>query len=271
MDEDEGQQLQESVASVSDLRKPRSPPKGVRKRRNVTKVRTPGSYSLETSSVRDIENREPKKRRTPVGDSDSVVDDSVSVQEISVKRKVNRTNQQEVKSERDERMERAIEKVTEEDMSYGDAAKEYNVAKTSLYDRVKLTYLTVGRGRRSQVFSKDEETKVAEKINERASLGVGLSYEQLAALVQECLLGLVAANPSRKTGLEESEQYPSYRYCLRFAKRNGLVLRSTSELSRGREGVTIEDIRGWQDETYDLLVKEWPELWNDPRRIFNQV
>ena len=89
-------------------------------------------------------------------------------------------------------------------------------------------------------------------------------------MIQECLQDLVAANEERTTGFEANDQYPDYKFCHRFVQRNGLVLRRTIELSKGRERLTEDEIQSWQKETYDLLVKENPEIWNDPHRIFNQ-
>ena len=93
-----------------------------------------------------------------------------------------------------EKVQAAI-KLVKEGMSIKEAADHYGIAKTILGDRIRGKYSEIGKGRKSKVFKKQEETKLAEAINERAILAVVLTYLQYATLIQEYLIKLVETNP----------------------------------------------------------------------------
>ena len=127
-----------------------------------------------------------------------------------------------------------------------------------------------GNRRSSPVLTRQEEVKLAKGIDFRASLGVGLDYYQLSFIIQRSLLDLVTANPERITSLEKTNQYPSYDYCIRFAKRNNLVLRCISELNKGREQLTEKELREWQHAT-GLMINENKDIISNPARVLNFV
>ena len=110
-------------------------------------------------------------------------------------------------------------------MSMKRAAEHYGVARSTLGDRMNGKYSDFGRGRKSRVFKKEEETKLAISIHERAELEGELTYQQCAAMIQDCLTKLVEKNPERFTGFECENQWPNYGFLLRFAKRNSLKLK----------------------------------------------
>ena len=129
-----------------------------------------------------------------------------------------------------------------------------------------------GRGQFSTILKKTEEEMVANHVRQMATIGYGVTWEGLRLLLQELLLSLTAANPSRKTGLEEQGQLPSLPYVRRFAARNKLSLRKTSQISKGRAIISPADIQIWFADIGGFLDGR-PDLLaalKDPRRVWNQ-
>ena len=129
-----------------------------------------------------------------------------------------------------------------------------------------------GRGRFSKILQKTEEEMVANHVRLMATIGYGVTWEGLRCLLQEVLLSLLAANPSRKTGLEQQNQLPHLSWVRRFAERNKLSLRKTSQISKGRAVISPADIKLWFADISSFLDGR-PDLLaalQDPRRIFNQ-
>ena len=88
---------------------------------------------------------------------------------------------------------------------------------------------------------------------------------------QEVLQAVCAANPDRVSGWEEADHFPTERFVYNFAERNGLTLRTTTELSNARQHLTYRDLDLWQEDTFQGLVSnpKYAECFEDPRRIFN--
>ena len=152
-------------------------------------------------------------------------------------------------------------------------AKAFRVNLQDLYQGIEKTGGTFpGKGSFSKILKKSEEEMVANHIRQMATIGYAVNWEGLRLLVQEVLLSLVAANPSRKTGLEEQGQLPSSSYARRFAARNRLSLRKTSQISKGRAIISPADIKLWFKDISSFLDTR-PDLLaalQDPRRVFNQ-
>ena len=151
-------------------------------------------------------------------------------------------------------------------------AKYYKVPKSTLYDLVTTGDELKGRGRKLRCMTPDEESKIVAHVKWRASVGCGLEWRQLQSIIQEVLLGVKAANPDRITGYENTGQLPNIDFCRRLALRHNLTLRRTSEITKGRQVLTKEDLQLWQMETENFLFAN-PDLraaMLDPRRIFNQ-
>ena len=93
-----------------------------------------------------------------------------------------------------------------------------------------------------------------------------------AVIIQELLIAVTAANPTRKTGYEDTGHLPNMSYVRRFADRNLLSMRTSSEISKGRQILTKQDIALWQKDTSDFLFgnEELAAAMQDPRRVFNQ-
>lgn len=145
--------------------------------------------------------------------------------------------------------------------------EKFGIPRSTICERASGKH-KAGRGKPSQVMTRKEEDKLATAMDRRAGMGVGLDYMQAARLIQKCLQDLVVSNLQRRTGFEDSDQFPSYGYVLRFAKRNNLVLRKTFELSKGREQLTETELREWLELT-GRMMEENSSICQDPRRVFN--
>ena len=152
-------------------------------------------------------------------------------------------------------------------------AQSFGVDVTILHRGIVETGgLFPGRGKFSTILQKNEEEMVRNHVRLMATIGYGVTLEGLRCLLQEVLLSLVAANPSRKTGLEDKGQLPHPSYVCRFAARNGLSLRKTSAISKGRAVISPVDIKLWFADISSFLDGR-PDLLaalQDPRRVFNQ-
>ena len=158
---------------------------------------------------------------------------------------------------------------------------------STLYDRIHKTEgKGGGRGRKSIVLLAKEEKRISDHVQLRAELRWGMTKAQLATLIQQFLKNAKRGNPQRRTGLEHCNQLPSRGYIkrfflpehfsnlilnCRFCARNKLVLRKTMEITKGRFKLQKEDLVQWQRYTEENLVVKYPEMFQDPRRIFNQV
>ena len=260
------------------LRGRRAPPSGNSAcviKRVGTVMKTPGSYNLEDSvdtSKRKVrieeENESSIEEVFEEKDETSVVNSEGEGLTNPVKGK--KRKKVAMAEEKESNMQRAIEARKEENLSIAAAAERFGIPRTTLSNRLNGTYKNIGRGRRSSVFTDNEEKEIADAVDVRQGLGAGLDYPQLASFLQECLKELLEANPGRSSKFEDTDQLPNYDFCWRFVRRNNLVLRTTSELSKTRELLTEAEVRGWQELTYQNLVKENPEIWDDPRRLFNE-
>ena len=105
-------------------------------------------------------------------------------------------------------------------------AKTFGVDASILHRGIVETGgLFPGKGRFSNILKKNEEEMVANHVRHMATIGYGVTWPGLRCLLQEVLLSLTAANPSRKTGLEDRFELPSISYVCRASARNGLSLR----------------------------------------------
>ena len=99
---------------------------------------------------------------------------------------------------------------------------------------------------------------------------MGLTMIQLAALLRQTLLEIKAAEPHRTTGFEADGQNPSYKFLINFRKRNRISLRKTQEMKRGRELLSLEEVRTWQAEMEKLKNSDdLQEVFQDPQRVWN--
>ena len=105
-----------------------------------------------------------------------------------------------------------------------------------------------------------------------AIIGVSITIRLMCLLSQEVLKAVKSANQDRITGYEDFDHLPNLSYVRRFAERNLLKLRVSSEISKGRQVLSKADIMLWQKDTEGFLfgTDELREAMCDPRRVWNQ-
>lgn len=77
------------------------------------------------------------------------------------------------------------------------ASKKSGISYGTLYKLVTTDLTLRRKGRKSTVFSSDEENRIAEHIQYRASIGCGMSVSQVTDLCQELLTSVHQANEDR--------------------------------------------------------------------------
>ena len=148
------------------------------------------------------------------------------------------------------------------------AAKEAGIWASTLRRRSENKAKAAGRPLKT--LTKEEENLIVGLLQERAEMGMGLTMVQLAALLQQTLLEIKAAEPDRTTGFEASGQTPSYKFLINFRIRNQISLRKTQEMKRGRELLSLEEVRIWQAEMEKLKNSDdLREVFQDPERVWN--
>ena len=123
-----------------------------------------------------------------------------------------------------------------------------------------------GYGKRSQVFTMQEEALISAHIKERMLQGCGLDILQVQCLMQDLLIAAIASNPARKSGWDQVDpespwlqHLPPKTFVRNFLKRNQIVWRSSMPLNQGRAILNVQDLREWQDSTEAFLFSD-PDL-----------
>ena len=75
-------------------------------------------------------------------------------------------------------------------------------------------------------------------------MGVGLNYETLGNLIQECLLGLVEVNPERSISKWNNNR-PTKAFVRYFAERHDLVYRRTMGMTAARGQPSKDRVMMW--------------------------
>ena len=151
-------------------------------------------------------------------------------------------------------------------------AQHFNVPRTTLQRLLKNNLKFVGTGKKSKVFTSEEESKIINFVVNQQEIGCGLSWYQLQLLLQEVMQSLKIANSSRITGYKEHNNLPNMCFVRRFATRHSLTLRKSLEISKGRAICSVADLENWQADTIKYLLEsdKFAECFSDPRRIWNQ-
>ena len=123
--------------------------------------------------------------------------------------------------------------------SIANCARRYQIPRTTLRDLLASGDEYQGSGRKLHCLTHDEEGEIVDHVKWRAAVGCGVDWHQLQLLVQEVLLGLKIANPERMTGYEGSGQLPNVNFIRRLAERHRLTLRSSSEISKGKNNMIL--------------------------------
>ena len=114
-------------------------------------------------------------------------------------------------------------------------ARFHKVPYSTLYRLVDSNDDFHGSGKSSSVLKPDEEELIINHVKWRASVGCGLTWRGLQKLIQEILIAAKVSNPARLTGYENQGQMPNIHMVRRLADRYNLTLRSTMEISKGRQ------------------------------------
>ena len=147
----------------------------------------------------------------------------------------------------------------------------YKVPSSTLHRMICNGDKFQGSGPVSKCLSFVEEKTILDHVKWRSTIGCGVDFLQLQSLVQESLLALKAANLDRTTGYESTGQWPDRSYVRRMVERHNMSLRRTAEISKGRQVLTVSDLRFWQKDTMEFFSSK-PALlaaFQDPSRIFN--
>ena len=150
--------------------------------------------------------------------------------------------------------------------------KSYGVNQGTLAKYIKSGTTFVGKGKKSLVFSDEEETQIVDFVKKRVELGAGLDFIQLCLVIQELLARLKKVNPERYSPPTWVNFYPHESFARRFATRNGLSLRNTMSLSPARDCLSVYDLNNWFKHIKERFVSppEFSGVWENPQRIFNQ-
>ena len=189
------------------------------------------------------------------------------------KRKTKSQKKKEEKESKKEKFNAAIAAYETGDFSSVNAcAKSFGVNQGTLAKFIKSGATFVGKGKKSLVFSDDEETQIADFVKKRVELGAGLDFSQLCLVIQELLTRLKKVNPARYSPPTWVNFYPEDTFARRFAERNNISLRSTMSLSAARDCLTVYDLDSWFKHIKERFVSppEFSEVWENPQRIFNQ-
>ena len=151
-------------------------------------------------------------------------------------------------------------------------AKSFGVNQGTLTKYIKSGSTFVGKGKKSIVFSEEEENQITNFVKKRVELGVGLDFNQLCLVIQELLTRLKKVNPERYSPPTWVNFYPDESFARRFATRNGLSLRRTMALSAARDCLSVYDLDEWFKHIMERFVHppEFSGVFKDPQRIFNQ-
>jgi len=105
-----------------------------------------------------------------------------------------------------------------------EASKKFNIARSTLRDLVKADRKYTGRGRKSQVFTDDEEKIISERVLERTSGGRDLSWKFLKEMIIEELNIIKINHPERDFARISCKNgnMIEMTYVRRFAERNNL-------------------------------------------------
>ena len=179
---------------------------------------------------------------------------------------------EDMKAEKKEKYQKAVEALKSGQFPNPSAcARHFEVCAKTLRNLVKNDRDYIGGGRKTVIFTGEEENKLKEFVSERISLGCGLDFHQLCLTIQELIGRLRVANPDREFPDWDSD-YPPECYARRFMKRHQLVLRRTMALSNARAMLTTADLDSWFSDVSKKFFTnpKFSACFQDPRRIYNQ-
>lgn len=208
-------------------------------------------------------------------ETESEVDDEPPVQ----KRKVHMTKRRKREAMRfsaQEKFKRLVEakKRVEAGAKIRTTAREFDLPEATLRRFDPSKPFKSNRGRVSTVLTEKQEQEVEEGIVTLKNRGYGLTYPQLQGTFQLLFQRLCAADPTKRTGFEATNQRPPIYYCYQFIqRRSSLALRAGMLLTKARAALSLEDCQGWYS-NFEAQVLSKPEIaaaMLDPSRVCNAV
>lgn len=148
-------------------------------------------------------------------------------------------------------------------LSAREAARTYNIPKTTLLDKLRLrTALKTPLGA-SPVLTHAEEEELAKWALKMASIGYGQTRNQLKLKVKAILDADGRPNPFK-------DNMPGHDWFTRFLSRHPHISERMGEaLGKERALVTVEKLKGWFGECKAYVETIDADLLKDPKRIFN--
>ena len=200
--------------------------------------------------------------------------DDVLNQDLDKKsRKLNKKSKEEITASKRARFGQAFEAFKQGVYpSVNSCALAFNVDRKTLGRMITSNRQYIGGGRKSVVFTAEEEAKLVNFVSQRLSFGCGLDFYQLCQVIQELATALCSSNPNREFPSTWEELFPPETFVRKFIIRNNLVMRRTMPLTLARAVLTVVDLKKWFDDLYKGFVSNpaFAECFKDARRIYNQ-
>jgi transposase-like protein len=137
----------------------------------------------------------------------------------------------------EDNLQQAVKEVKENRMTLGEAAREFQVPKTTLFDRVKER--VTDKSGRPTVLSEMEEQYLVERLIVLGDWGFPVSRRDLRTLIKNYLDG-----QGRTTRFPDN--FPGKDFVTGFlARHKELTVRTASQIKRSRAAVSREDVRSF--------------------------
>nr|XP_049693639.1 uncharacterized protein LOC126054037 [Helicoverpa armigera] len=163
-----------------------------------------------------------------------------------------------------ENMEKALRDIREKKMSINQAAKSYDIPKTTILDRLKDKYKNPGNIGGPTVLTSSEEMYLVKWILELGEVGFPITKTQLLDSVTKLIKSLGRQNPFK-------DDQPGKKWYNGFLARHPEVSKRVPQsLTTCRAIVSENNIRSWFSKIRQYFVdNKLIELLQDPKRIFN--
>lgn len=163
-----------------------------------------------------------------------------------------------------ENMEKALQDIREKKMSINQAAKLYNIPKTTVLDTLKEKYKNPRNIGGPTVMTSSEEILLVKWILELGEVGFPVTKTQLLESVSKLIKNLGRTNPFK-------DDQPGKKWYNGFLARHPEVSKRVPQsLTTCRAIVSEENIRSWFSKIRQYFVENnLMELLRDPKRIFN--
>lgn len=163
-----------------------------------------------------------------------------------------------------ENMEKALQDIREKKISINQAAKLYNVPKTTVLDTLKEKYKNPGNIGGPTILTNSEEMLLVKWIIELGEVGFPITKTQLLESVCKLINNLGRKNPF-KNGQPGKKWYNGF-----LARHPEVSKRVPQSLTICRAMVSESNIRNWFSKIHQYFVEnDLIELLHDPKRIFN--